>query len=174
MQNCVLFQLADIFPKSKMAAVSHIGFVPTFKNHQICIEMTRRTHSDRFWSSMIACNVSAKGFVFNQSITGSHLENVEMANLAYQRESPSPNEQFLPVKQWLRDFVYVLLGLFRNQRWPPSAILDLVSYPKMIFLTSKWPNDDILCIFWPITCPMKPVLSDLWLINQSLAAILKT
>jgi len=41
----------------------------------------------------------ATRFMINQSITGSHLENVEMANLAYQRESPSPKEQFLPVKQ---------------------------------------------------------------------------
>jgi len=29
--------------------------------------------------------------------------------------------------------LYVLFGLFPNPRWPPSAILDLVSYPKMIF-----------------------------------------
>ena len=39
--------------------------------------------SDRFWSSMIACNVSAKEFVFNQSITGGHLENDKMAKIAY-------------------------------------------------------------------------------------------
>ena len=45
--------------------------------------MTRQTHSDHFWSSMIARNVSAKGFVFNQSITGGHLENDKMAKIAY-------------------------------------------------------------------------------------------
>jgi hypothetical protein len=44
----------------------------------------------------------------------------------------------------------------------------------MMFLTSKWPNEDIWCIFWPITCPANPVPCDISLINQSLAAILKT
>ena len=43
MQTYVLFQLTDIFPKSKMAAVSHIGCVLTFKIHLICIEITRGT-----------------------------------------------------------------------------------------------------------------------------------
>jgi hypothetical protein len=55
----VLFELAAIFPNSKMAVVSHIGYVPIFKNHQICIKMTTQTHSDRFWSPLIACHVAA-------------------------------------------------------------------------------------------------------------------
>jgi hypothetical protein len=46
----ILFELAAIFLKSKMAAVSHIEYVPTFKNHRICIEMTTQTHSDRLAS----------------------------------------------------------------------------------------------------------------------------
>ena len=124
--------------------------------------------------SNLPCEAGATWFIPNQSITGSHLENVKMVNFAYQWESSRPKEHTLPVKQWLRDFVYVLSGLFRNPRWPPSAILDFLTYPKMIFLTSKWPKEDILCIFWPITCPVKPVPHDLSLINQSLAAILKT
>ena len=73
----VLFELATIFPKSKMAAISHIGYVLTFKSHQICIEMTTQTHSYHFWSLVTACHVTAKGFMFNRSITGSHLEKVK-------------------------------------------------------------------------------------------------
>ena len=37
-----------------------------------------------------------------------------MANFAYQQESPSPTEHILPVKQHLRDFVYVLLEKYEN------------------------------------------------------------
>jgi hypothetical protein len=55
----VLFELAAIFPNSKMAVVSHVGYVPIFKNPQICIKMTTQTHSDRFWSPLIACHVAA-------------------------------------------------------------------------------------------------------------------
>ena len=130
-ETCVLFQLADIFPKSKMAAVSHIGYVPTFKNHQICIEMTRRTHSDHFWSSMIACNVSAKGFVFNQSITGGHLENDKMAKIAYSSDQSCPNEEFCMPKWCKLAFYFSWRSLFRNPRWPPSAILFWSDNKKM-------------------------------------------
>jgi hypothetical protein len=62
-------------------AVSHIGYVSIFKDHQICIEMTIQTHSDCFWSPVIACHVAAKRFMFNQSITGDHLENDKMAEI---------------------------------------------------------------------------------------------
>ena len=50
--------------------------------------------SDRFWSSMITRNVSAKGFVFNQSITGGHLENDKMAKKAYSSDQSCTNEEF--------------------------------------------------------------------------------
>ena len=170
----VLFKLTAIFPKSKMAAVSHIGYVPIFKNHQICIEITTQTYSDHFWSPVIAWHVTAKGFMFNQSITCGHLGNNKMAKIPYSSDHSCPNEGFSMPKWYICTYYLSWLPSFRNPRWPPSAILDLVSDPKMIFLTSKWPNDDILCIFWPITCPVKPVPRNLWLINQSLAAILKT
>jgi hypothetical protein len=90
----VLFELAAIFPKSKMAAVSHIGYVPIFKNHQICIEMTTRSHSDHFWIPLIAYHVAAKGVMFNQSITDGHLENDKMTELPYSSDQSCPNEGF--------------------------------------------------------------------------------
>ena len=77
-----------------------------------------------FFAHNLPREAGATWFIPNQSITGSHLENVKMVNFAYQWESSRPKEHILPVKQWLRDFVYVLSGLFRNPRWPPSAILD--------------------------------------------------
>jgi hypothetical protein len=85
---------ATIFPKSKVAAVSHIGYVQTFKNHQICIEMTTQTYSDHFWSPVIVCHVAAKGFMFNQSITGGHLETDKMAEIPYSSHQSCPNEGF--------------------------------------------------------------------------------
>ncbi len=54
--------------------------------------MTRQTHSVHFWSSVIACNVSAKGFVFNQSITGGYLENDKMTEIAYSSDQLCPND----------------------------------------------------------------------------------
>ena len=69
-----------------------------------------------------------------------------MVTFAYQRELSRPKKHIWPVKQWLQGFVYVLSGLFRYPRWPPSAILDFLSYPKMMFLSTKWPKEDILCI----------------------------
>ncbi len=80
----VLFKLTAIFPKSKMAAVSHIGYVPIFKNHQICIEMTTRSHSDHFWIPLIAYHVAADG----------HLENDKMTELPYSSDQSCPNEGF--------------------------------------------------------------------------------
>ena len=94
MQTYVSFQLNDIYPKPKMAAVSHIGYVQTFRNHQICIEMTKQTPFVHFCSSMIACNVSTKGFAFNQSITGGYLENDKMTEIAYSSDQLCPNDEF--------------------------------------------------------------------------------
>jgi hypothetical protein len=90
----VLFKLTAIFPKTKMATVSHIGYVPIFKNHQICIKMTTQTHSDHFWSPVIACHVTAKAFMFNQSITDGRLENDKMAEIPYSSDQSSPNKGF--------------------------------------------------------------------------------
>ncbi len=90
----ILFELAAIFLKSKMAAVSHIGYVPIFKNHQICIEMTTQSHSDKFLCPMIACHVAAYGFMFNQSITDGHLENDNITATPYSSDQSSPNEGF--------------------------------------------------------------------------------
>ncbi len=50
-----------------MATVSHIGYVLITKNHLSYIEMTIQTHSDYFWSPVIACHVAANRFMFNQS-----------------------------------------------------------------------------------------------------------
>ncbi len=90
----ILFEMVAIFLKSEMAAVSHIVYVLILKNHQIYIEMPLETHSDHFWSPVTACHVAAKTFMFNQSITGSHFENVKMAEIPYSSDQSCPNEGF--------------------------------------------------------------------------------
>ena len=82
-----------------MATISHIGFSVMPKNDIFDIEMTQRRRLMRFLSHNMAHEGGATGFMINQSITGSHLENAKMANFAHQGESPSPKEHFLPVKQ---------------------------------------------------------------------------
>jgi hypothetical protein len=88
----VLIELVAIFLKSKMAAVSHIGYVLILKNHQIYIEMTTDTHFDRFWTPVTACHAAANRFMFNQSITGSHIQNNKMAEIPYSSDQSWPNE----------------------------------------------------------------------------------
>ena len=73
-----------------MATVSHIGFSVVPKNDVFDIEMTQRRHPMHCLTHNIPCESGAMRYIPNQSIIGSHLENVEMANFAYQRESPSP------------------------------------------------------------------------------------
>jgi hypothetical protein len=90
----VLIELVAIFLKSKMAAISHIGYVLILKNHQIYIEMPPETHSDHFWSPVTACHVAAKKFMFNQSITSSHIQNNNMAEIPYSSNQSWSNEDF--------------------------------------------------------------------------------
>ena len=73
-----------------MAAVSHIGFSVVPKNDVFDTEMTQRRHPMHFLTHNMPCESGAMLYIPNQSITGSHLENVEMAIFAYQQELPSP------------------------------------------------------------------------------------
>ena len=74
------------FQKSKMAAVSRIGFSVVPKNDVFDIEMTQRRHPMHFLSHNMAREDGATGLMINQLITDSHLENVKMANFAHQGE----------------------------------------------------------------------------------------
>jgi hypothetical protein len=56
--------------------------------------MTTQTHSDHFWSAVVACHVGTKLFMFNQSITGGHLENDKMAKIPYSSDQSFANEGF--------------------------------------------------------------------------------
>ena len=93
-----------------------------------------------FWSSMIACNVSAKEFMFNQSITGGHLKNVKMAKIAYWSDQSCPNIGFGMPKSC--NFAFHLSGwsLFWNSRWPPSAILFWSDDKKNVHFTFTGSN----------------------------------
>ncbi len=162
----VLFKLTAIFPKSKMAAVSHIGYVPIFKNHQICIEITTQTYSDHFWSPVIAWHVTAKGFMFNQSITCGHLENDKIAEIPYSSDQSCPNEGFSMPKWYICTYYLSWLPYFRNPRWPPSAILDMFRYSKITKSASKWPHDLILTIFGSLWSPTMSLQRGLCSINQ--------
>jgi hypothetical protein len=94
----ILFELAAIFPKYKMAAVSHIGYVPTFKYRQLCIEMTTQTHSDNFWSSVIACHVAAmslqSGLCSINQPQAAILKNDKMTKIPYSSDQSFPNKGF--------------------------------------------------------------------------------
>ena len=57
------------------------------------------TTSYAFFVNEMPREGGVKGFMINQSITDSHLENVKIANFAHQGESPNPEEHFLNVKQ---------------------------------------------------------------------------
>ena len=89
-----------------------------------------------FCSSMIACNVSTKGFAFYQSITDGYLENDKMTKIAYSSDQLCPNDEFRMQKWCKLKFYSSWLSLFRNQDGSRQPIDPIYEYrTKMDFLT---------------------------------------